>query len=518
MGATAELNKLSLADMQAIAGRITAESLSAMSRDDLKDFYEIVKELDLREQTNKIEEYQPYPFQRRFHKDGAMCNQRLLMAANQVGKSRGAACETTYHLTGQYPDWWEGQRFTRPVMAWCCGATNEKTRDTVQKLLFGDPIDDEKFGMGFVPRKNLDINRTVRKPGVPNAWQAVQVAHHTNGVFDGWSTCVLKAYEMGYKVFTSEQVDIVWLDEEPPEAIMSQCLIRMATTRGNMYMTFTPEEGMTAIVAQFMTNLKTGQSLTIATWDDAPHMTPELQKLILDKLPPHERDMRSKGVPMVGQGLVFPIREELIKVEPFKIPDYWAHICGLDIGAWNHYTAASWIAHDRDSDTVYVYDCYKAQGQTPPIHAAALKARGDDITIIYPHDAEKGDRQTGKAVAQQYRELGCNMHYTHFTNPPAEGEKEGEGGNSVEAGLIDMHTRMETGRFKVFSHLAMWFEEFRFYHRKDGKVVRNNEDLMSATRYAARSLRFAEPRGRGRMTQAIDYDCKFNPLEYRLSG
>lgn len=512
------LNEISISDLKAMANRITPESLSIMSRDDLREFYEIVKELDQRIQTNQIENYSPYPFQKQFHKDGATCSQRLLMCANRVGKTQSAAAETTYHLTGNYPAWWEGKRFAKPILAWCCGATNEKTRDTVQKRLFGDPLDIEKFGTGFVPKKHLDINRTVRKPGVPNAWQAVQVAHHTNGVFDGWSTCVLKAYEMGYKVFTSESVDLIWLDEEPPEDIMTQCLTRQIDNPGIMYMTFTPEEGMTAIVTQFMHDLKPGQSLINATWDDAPHLTEEKKKQILEALPPHERDMRSKGVPMVGQGLVFPIKEELIKCEPFKIPDYFAHICGLDIGAWNHYTAAAWIAHDRDTDIVYVYDCYKAQGQTPPIHAAALRARGDDITIIYPHDAEKGDRQTGKAVAQQYRELGCNMHYTHFTNPPAEGEKEGEGGNSVEAGLIEMLTRMETGRFKVFSHLVAWFEEFRFYHRKDGRVVRINEDLMSATRYATMSLRFAEPRRKGRMVQAIDYDCKFNPLEYRLSG
>ena len=43
---------------------------------------------------------------------------------------------------------------------------------------------------------------------------------------------------------------------------------------------------------------------------------------------------------------------------------------------------------------------------------------------------------------------------------------------------------MQTGRFKVFAHLDDWFEEFRLYHRKDGKVVKLRDDLMSATRYA----------------------------------
>ena len=56
---------------------------------------------------------------------------------------------------------------------------------------------------------------------------------------------------------------------------------------------------------------------------------------------------------------------------------------------------------------------------------------------------------------------------------------------------MDMLDRMHTGRFKVFGHLLDWFEEFRLYHRKDGKVVKEGDDLLAATRYAVMSLRFA---------------------------
>jgi len=56
---------------------------------------------------------------------------------------------------------------------------------------------------------------------------------------------------------------------------------------------------------------------------------------------------------------------------------------------------------------------------------------------------------------------------------------------------MDMLARMETGCFKVFKELNDWFEEFRLYHRKDGKVVKEGDDLMAATRYAIMMLRFA---------------------------
>jgi hypothetical protein len=66
-----------------------------------------------------------------------------------------------------------------------------------------------------------------------------------------------------------------------------------------------------------------------------------------------------------------------------------------------------------------------------------------------------------------------------------------DGSESVEAGLLDMLTRMEAGRFKVFEHLNDWWEEYRLYHRKDGKVVKEGDDLMAATRYGVMMLRYA---------------------------
>lgn len=440
------------------------------------------------------------------------------MAANQIGKSVCGTAEDAYHLTGQYPEWWKGMKFRHPVLMWVCGQTNDKVRDTMQKKLFGDPFDDDQWGTGWVPLECLSVedNKRIRKSGVPNAWQAVSVRHHTDGVFDGWSSCVLKAYEAGYKVFTSEQVDVIHLDEEPPSEIMTQCMVRQVGVKdGILYMTFTPEEGVTQIVDQFINRLKPGQSLTTATWDDAPHLTEEKRAQILEALPEHEREMRSKGVPLMGDSLVFPVADEEIKCEPFQLPAYYRYISGLDIGGWNHNTAACWIAYNPDNDTIYVYDTYKAQGRIPLLHAEAIKSRGQDILVVYPHDANKADRNSGENVADQYRGYGVNMHYRCFSNPPAQGQEEGEGGISVDVGLMEMYSRMITGRLKVFSSLTDWFQEKRMYHRKKGQVVRLNDDIMSACRLACQSIRFADVRKRKdvRQNAAMQYIAEFNPLE-----
>jgi|TARA_Y100000034_G_scaffold133586_1_gene199463 hypothetical protein len=125
------------------------------------------------------------------------------------------------------------------------------------------------------------------------------------------------------------------------------------------------------------------------------------------------------------------------------------------------------------------------------------------IPIAYPHDGNRRDSMGNPGLADQYRNLGCNFMLEHFTNPPALGENKGS--NSVEEGLMAMLQAIEADKFKVFSTLPDWFEEFRMYHRKDNKVVPIRDDLMSATRYAFQSQRFAIAGEDPTWTQDVKY-------------
>ena len=334
---------------------------------------EIAKELEYRKATNTMARYVPYEYQKKFH--NKLAQQRLLMAGNRIGKSFSGAMEMAYHLTGLYPDWWEGKKFPRPIRAWAGGASNETTRDICQKELVGQPDDPSARGKGSIPLKL--IGETVRKAGVPNALNSLVVKHVTGG----WSRLAFKAYEMGKEKWMGESLDVIWLDEEPPTPIYTQSLTRTADKGGIVYMTFTPENGMTETVAQFVNDLRDGQALIQAGWDDAPHMTKEVRQQILAALPPHERKMREQGIPQLGSGLVFPIAESDMICEPINIPDHWPRICGLDFG-WDHPTAAAWAAWDRDSDIIYIYDTYAMSQEAVPIHASAVKARGQWIPVI----------------------------------------------------------------------------------------------------------------------------------------
>ena len=88
---------------------------------------------------NALMYYKPYPYQVKFHSAGKEWDRRLLVAANKIGKTWAGAYECAMHLTGLYPDWWEGRRFAKPIRMWASSNTIESTKLNPQQLLLGPP-------------------------------------------------------------------------------------------------------------------------------------------------------------------------------------------------------------------------------------------------------------------------------------------------------------------------------------------------------------------------------------------
>jgi hypothetical protein len=224
-----------------------------------------------------------------------------------------------------------------------------------------------------------------------------------------------------------------------------------------------------------MPQVSESKYLVMAGWNDVPHLNEKTKRELLASTPSHLRDARSRGVPTLGSGAVFPVPEEMVTITPFQVPAFWPRINGLDFG-WDHPTAAVGCAWDRDNDVFYVTHGYRRSEVVPAIVAAAVKPWGVWVPVAWPHDGLQHDKGSGEQLAKQYKSAGLAMLRDRATFE--------DGTNGVEAGLMDMLERMETGRFKVFSTVTEWFEEFRLYHRKDGHVVKEFDDLISASRYA----------------------------------
>ena len=223
-------------------------------------------------------------------------------------------------------------------------------------------------------------------------------------------------------------------------------------------------------------------AVIIASIDDAEHFTKEQKDQIIASYPAHEREARVRGNPVLGSGRVFPVSEEKIVIPHRIFPSHFARLGGLDFG-WTHATAAVEIVHDRDADVVFVTKCHKLKEASPIMHAATLRGWGD-LKFAWPKDGLRGTLEgAGVPLAEQFRQQGLNLLPEHAAFA--------DGSVSVEAGCMEMLTRMETGRFKVFDHLNDWLSEFRLFHRVEGKICAEYDDLMAATRYAVVMLRFA---------------------------
>lgn len=463
---------------------------------ELPDVVKLFDDLDHSVSIRRLEFYKPYPWQIAFHNatghltPGVPAAQRAAICANKVGKTLCAAMEVAIHATGHYPDWWRGTRYLSAPEILVCGLTNDSVRDLGQRELLGDPTDEKALGTGTIPK--LKIGKRRLKTGVPNAYDSVRV-QHTSG---GWSRIYFRAYEQGWKKFQGIAFEVSWPDEEPPAEIWSQLLrATLARKRAIIFCTMTPEEGMTEVVTGFMEDLKKGQALITATWDDAPHLTAQVKAQRLMALRPHEREMRSKGIPLQGAGLVFApaVTDDSMYIDPIEIPRHWPQIIGLDFGiSTQHPFSAANLAWDRDLDTVYLTAEYQTTDDAAPVHVDAVNVWGKWKPVAWPHDGANREKGTGDELQAIYRRKGLNLLPWKATNPPTIGQLEGDGGISPEAAVGMMLDRMLAGKWKVFKTCQTWRKEARMYHRDlKGKIVRLHEDLICASRIASMMLRHA---------------------------
>lgn len=436
----------------------------------------------------KLKTYKPYPWQKEFHAAGRDNPERMLMAANRVGKTQCAAAEVAFHLTGEYPDWWEGKKFNKPTLVWTGSPTNETSRDIVQAELLGGL--GEKLGTGWVPKVRIHGTPKTRQAGVKDVVDTFAVRHVSGGL----SVCNLKTYEQGWQKWQGTAPHVVWDDEEPDDyMIYSESQTRILTSGGILLVTFTPLRGVTDLVEHFQSlNGSNGVYLRGASWNDAPHLSEVDKARLSATYRAHERKARTEGIPMMGEGAVFPVDDEQITVDPFKIPNHFARIKGCDFGI-DHPAAGAELAIDRDQDIVYVIDCYRKANELPPYHAAWFNKTNRHVPVSWPHDGMNREKVGGRTLADAYRAHGVNMLTKSARYPKVPGEDEKGGPQPVEPVINDVLERMMTGRFKVFANLSEWFDEKRSYHRKDGIIVPRRDDILKATFYAHMMRRYAVP-------------------------
>lgn len=428
--------------------------------------------------------YTPHTKQAAFHEAGKSAKERFFLAGNRTGKTMCAVIETAMHLTGNYPDWWNGYRYKDPVDVWVASNTAQTKRDITQKqYYFGrsswEPVSTvppERFcrEFGVIPRHL--ILRTIKSRGsVSDTIDTVEILHSSGGV----STLGFKAYDQGRERFQGTRKDIIHFDEEPPYDVYLEALIRTMGTHprhyGMVMTTMTPKKGMTQMVSSFYQKIDEGRVqddrfYIQASWEDNPHLSEEEKERLVKNLSPSDKDAMKYGIPSFGSGLVYPVNPYVYLMDFHPIPQHWHKFYGMDFG-WTNPTALVFCAQDKENDIIYVYDEYRAVEKDPSQHKEALKSKGVHwICGAYDPSGDNSSLHEGKQIAKNYKELG-------FKLVPAD--------NAKEAGIQTVLQLLQSGRLRIFSNCVYTLSEIKSYARDvNGKPIKKNDHLMDALRYA----------------------------------
>jgi phage terminase large subunit-like protein len=421
----------------------------------------------LLEGAETIHKRSDYPMHLEFWAKGKEYHQRLFRAGNRVGKTVAGCIEVVYHTTGLYPEWWEGKRFDTCNDWWVVGVSQESVVDVLQPLLLGAV---GAFGTGLLPKDSIDFEtlKDAKKEKTPVGTIRVK---HKNGTY---SSISFKSYEQRRETFQGTAKSIL-LDEEPPQDIYAECLMRTMTGNNILMMTFTPLQGISKVIEGWFPSgdftetgdMGAGRWVTGAGMDDVKHLDEDRITAILSSYPPYQRAARRYGFPTLEEGAIFPVEEASFVVDPFEIPKHWPKAYGFDVG---RNTGAAWIALDRDSGVLYTYsDFFQVEG-LPSSHAQAIQARGKWLRGAIDTASRGRSATDGENLFQMYHDLGL-----HIQNAD----------KAVEAGLYEMLELLTSGRLKVFNTCVSLLKEFRGYRRdKHGKVVKANDHILDAWRYA----------------------------------
>jgi phage terminase large subunit-like protein len=449
-------------------------SIESLTKPELLKVAEALEELKGRYKYNKLEFIFPetgqhrrelYPKHIEFMNAGSKYAERMFSAGNQTGKTSTILTEAVYHLTGKYPAWFTGKRFRNPTVGIIGCKSWKMARNSLQAKLLGDAEE----GTGIIP-KNVILNKLAAS-GTAGAYEVIFIRHVTGGI----SKLIFNTYEAGKDSWESITVDFVFLDEEPPLDIYTEAAMRTLAKDGTIAIGFTPDSGLTETVLQFFKDgdfskgVKDGKYIAMVGWNDVPHLSESRKAALLSTIPDYLKEAKVNGIPYLGTGRIFPFDIYQFLVDPIQIPEQWPRWFGFDVGIKN--TAAIWIAYDDNSETYYVYDEYYSHDQLPPLHASALKAKGNWIHGVMDPYAGVNRSGEGRRFIDIYQQEGLYVQLVER--------------NFIESGIEKLKTLFINHKIKIFKHCEKLVGQMNIWHRNEkNKIADTPDDLIDALRYA----------------------------------
>jgi phage terminase large subunit-like protein len=446
-------------------------------------------------QYNALKWFRPFKYQTDFFETGNNFTRRGMIAGNRTGKTIASTYETAYHLTGMYPKGWKGKKWDKPIIAMAAGESWEQVAKTLQSKLLGcdDIKQSYKLGTGAIPLSCID-EKSYRTDGANVL--SIEIWHSSGGK----SKLYFSNYTQQVRHLQGFELDLVVLDEQPPDETFSELVIRTAQRNGQVLCSFTPLKGMSGLVRRFWDKIE-GYTHIRVTWDDVPFENEwgesffsqkERDQLSRDFMP-WERECRINGIPLVGKGVVFP----LLKWPTYKSTDIdlrnnskMERLISFDLGIKNDPTVISFFFRDPVEEIIYLHRQVKvAQGETPDEYVHYLMDKeSKGVPIALPHDAAQAGRYT--LTEQSVREVfednyGLNCIAGAILNPVND---MGKVTNHKSYGINIMRMGMERGTFMINEACVDFLDEARNYAIDDAGKFSDPDDHIDSARIGILAL------------------------------
>jgi phage terminase large subunit-like protein len=440
---------------------------------------------------NQLRYFRPFKHQLEFFATGA-AQRRGILAANRIGKTVSTCFETAYHLTGLYPEWWQGKRFNKPVVAFVAGEGWEQVARVLQDELIGtkDIKIKEQIGTGSIPRECIILD-TMRCDGANVIGVEIK---HTSG---GKSYLLFGNYTQEVRNLQGFKLDFVVFDEQPPDDIFSELVTRTATTQGQVLCSFTPLKGLNGLVSKFWYGEEGYEHIRVS-WEDVPEFDPWGEPFLLKETRrqlerdylPHEREARIAGIPVMGQGAVFQLRNW----PTYKTGDYdfkemndIERVIALDLGLVNDKTVVSYMFWNTKTQEAWLHSQIVVKGieEANPMNYINHLVRPEvfGCPIVLPADANTKGRYTmsSQSIRELFEQYELNVVDKPIQNPP---DSEGKITNHKSYGVNIMRQMLELGTLKVNENCQEFLREAKNYYVDEKGRFSDPDDCIDSARYA----------------------------------
>ena len=440
---------------------------------------------------NQLKYFRPFDHQKSFFKTGSS-DRRGILAANRIGKTVSTCYETAMHLTGLYPEWWEGYRVKGPITAMVAGEGWSQVALVLQNELLGtqDIKLVENIGTGAIPRSHIKTD-TMRNDGANSI--GVEIKH-----VSGTSSYLLFAnYTQEVRQLQGFKLNLAVFDEQPPDDFFSEVVTRTATTQGKVLCSFTPLKGLNGLVSKFW-NREEGYEYIRVSWDDVPEYDPwgmpfllkETRRQLEKDYLPHEREARIAGKPVMGKGAVFQIGQwPLYKTGEIDFREMLNihRVIALDLGLVNDKTVISLMYYEPYERTAYLHKQIVVQGIEEAVTTQyinhLLRPEVFGTPIVLPSDANTPGRYTmsSNSIRELFTEYELNVVEKAIMNPP---DMQGRVTNHKSYGINQMRQMLEVGSLMINENCIQFLSEAQNYYVDTQGRFSDPDDCIDSCRYA----------------------------------